>query len=374
MLPKVTFEHVQDLAPGFGRAHLSGELLRVDARAPTRPDTYNGVPYVFGYEGTKQHLALEAAWEDQFILPGGVTATPYLGGRLDATSYDRTLGAIGAPYPTQFDNSLLSVTPIAAMDVRWPLVAKNGFDTHLLEPVAQLVYRGSSTTAVGITNDDAQSFVFDTSNLFTYNHFSGIDRQDTGLFANIGGHYLANFADGSWLDLVAGESFHLAGLNALGVTDAAQTGTSTGTGWSGVVSGRQRARRPAERLPGGRQDPGRSERPARDPRRARRQLHVPERRVRPAPATPSSPRTRASARWPTSTRVFGSVSVPVADYWRVNGDLTWNLATNSWIKADTGVTYDDGYLVLGAGANFTTTSWGYGVHFGLKGPDGSLAF
>jgi len=72
--------------------------------------------------------------------------------------------------------------------------------------------------------------------------------------------------------------------------------------------------------------------------------------------------------------IYGSASVPVADYWRVNGDLTWNLATNTWIKADTGVTYDDGYLVLGAGANFTPTTWGYGVHFGLKGPDGSLAF
>ena len=72
--------------------------------------------------------------------------------------------------------------------------------------------------------------------------------------------------------------------------------------------------------------------------------------------------------------VLGSASVPVADYWRVNGDLTWNLATNSWLRADTGVTYDDGYLVLGAGANFTPSSWGYGFTFKLKGPDGALAF
>ncbi|MDT9071217.1 LPS assembly protein LptD, partial [Escherichia coli] len=59
---------------------------------------------------------------------------------------------------------------------------------HLVEPIAQIVYRGSDVTRVGITNDDSQSFVFDTSNLFDYNRFSGIDRQETGLRANMGGH------------------------------------------------------------------------------------------------------------------------------------------------------------------------------------------
>ena len=373
LLPKISFEHVQDLAPGFGRAHLSGELLRV-TREADQTGTYNGTPpYVFGYEGTKQHLALEAAWEDQFILPGGLTATPYLGARLDATSYDRTLGAIGAPYPTQFDASLLSVTPIAAMDVRWPLVAKNGFDTHLLEPVAQLVYRGSSTTAVGITNDDAQSFVFDTSNLFTYDHFSGIDRQDTGLFANIGGHYLANFADGSWLDLVAGESFHLAGLNALGVSDAAQTGTSTGLG--GPASYLVASARGG--LSNGFQVAGKIQVDPTGPRVTRAGIGG-------SFTFSNGVSTSASyayiAKDPSVGTVadqheaFGSLSVPVADYWRANGDLTWNIATNNWIKADVGVTYDDGYFALSGGANFTPTTWGYGVHIGLKGPDGSLAF
>jgi hypothetical protein len=46
----------------------------------------------------------------------------------------------------------------------------------------------------------------------------------------------------------------------------------------------------------------------------------------------------------------------------------------SWIKADAGVTYDDGYLELGGNANFTPTSWGFGVNFKLKGPDGEVAF
>ena len=63
-----------------------------------------------------------------------------------------------------------------------------------------------------------------------YNRFSGIDRQETGLRANVGVHYAGNFADGSWIDAIAGQSFHLLGVNALGVPDAAQIGTSTGLG------------------------------------------------------------------------------------------------------------------------------------------------
>jgi len=352
LLPQVTFEHVQDLAPGFGRAHLSGELLRVTRQAD-QTATYGGIPYVTGYEGTKQHLALEGAWEDQFILPGGLVATPYLGARLDATSYDRTLGAIPSlpapalPYPTQFDSSLLSVTPIAAMDVRWPLVAKSGFDTHLVEPVAQLVYRGSSTTNVGITNDDAQSFVFDTSNLFTYNHFSGIDRQDTGLQANIGAHYLGNFADGSWIDLVAGQSFHLAGVNAFGASDAAQTGTSTGLGSaeSYLVGSARAGFANGLTLAG--------------------KLQVDQSTPRITRAGAGASFTFANGLSTSGTYIYiakdaalgttvdqheiqGAVGIPVADYWRLNGDLTWNLASNSWLRSDVGVTYDDGYLVLGA--------------------------
>src|SRR3569623_847800 len=106
LLPQITTEHVQELAEGWGRLRFRSELLRVTRQADQYA-SYGGVPYVFGYEGTKQHLALEAAWENQYIVPGGVVLTPYLGARLDATSYDRSLGAIAAPYPTQFDSSLL---------------------------------------------------------------------------------------------------------------------------------------------------------------------------------------------------------------------------------------------------------------------------
>ena len=371
-LPQTSFEHIQNLAPGYGRLHVTGQLDSI-WRGADQTATYNGVPYVTGYEGTKQHLMVEGGWENQYIVPGGATVTPYLAGRLDVANYDRNIGAIGGIYPTASDAFLFSVTPIAAMDVRFPMVAKNGFDTHLLEPVAQLVYRGSNTTDVGITNDDAQSFVFDTTNLFSYNKFSGIDRQDTGLRANLGGHYLANFADGSWLDLIAGESFHLLGTNAFGIADAAQTGVDTGLGtdasyfvasarggFSNGVSASSKVQLDPNTFKITRAGVGAAYSPGNGFSTNTSYIYV-----------------AADPKLGTTTdqhEIEAGVNVPIADYWSLQGDYTYNLGAGGWTNADAGITYDDGYLVLGAGANFKPTSWGVGLKFNLKGPDGKAAY
>ena len=213
-----------------GQIRLESTLLGVQ-RGENSYATYGARDYVLGYEGQKFHGTAEASWQNQFILPGGVVATPYLGIRGDIANYDD--GAEGDPplgMAEPSDQLLFNATPVAAMDVRWPLLASSGADSHLLEPIAQLVWRGSDTTAVGITNDNAHSFVLDETNLFSYNRFTGTDRQETGLRANIGARYLANFSDGGWLELTAGQSFHLAGVNALGVVDETNTGAATGLG------------------------------------------------------------------------------------------------------------------------------------------------
>ena len=84
---------------------------------------------------------VEASWQKQFIVPSGLVVTPYLGLRADAATFDSTGSGV--------DASLLTATPIAAVDVRFPLISTNGVDSQLLEPVAQLVYRGSDTTLTG---------------------------------------------------------------------------------------------------------------------------------------------------------------------------------------------------------------------------------
>jgi LPS-assembly protein len=366
-IPKIEFEHVQDLDPGLGRLHLTGELLGVH-RLTDQTGTYNAVPYAFGYEGTKLHGMVEGAWENQYILPGGIAATPYLGARLDISSYDGYLAPATPP-----DSFLFAATPIAALDVRYPLMAFNGADSHLFEPIAQLVYRGSGTSLVGTTNDDAHSFVFDTSNLFSYNRFTGIDRQETGLRANIGGHYLGSFEDGSWLDLVAGQSFHLAGVNGLGVSDHVQVGTHTGLGtpasfivgsarggFDNGFSGGVKVQVDPSAWKITRAGVGVSYAPPEWFSLGMDYIYV---SADPLLGVVSD-----------QHEVAGRASVTMWDYYTLSGGLTWNIATNTWIKANTGVGYDDGYLAGGASLNFTPSSWGFGFSFNLKGPDGQIAF
>jgi len=368
-LPKVRFDHVTELQPGWGRVHVTGELLGVHREAD-HASTVNGKTYVYGYEGNKAHAMLEGAWENQVILPGGVAATPYLGARLDGAWYDGTSAHPLAP-PSSV---LFGATPIAALDMRWPLMARAGDSTHVVEPIAQIVYRGSGTTNVGITNDDSHSFVFDTSNLFSYNRFSGIDRQETGLRANVGGHYLGSFADGSWLDLVAGQSFHLAGVNALGIPDQVQVGASTGLGGSAsylVASARGGFANGISGAAKAQVDPA--------------GWRLTRLGVGASYAPPDGWYTLGAdyiyiAADPAlgivkdQHEIAGRGSVTLADYWKLDGGLVWNLDTNSWIKATTGLGYDDGYLAVGGSANFTPTSWGVGFSFKLKGPDGEVAF
>ena len=373
VLPKIEAEHVQELQPGWGRVHLNAKVIGIN-RQMDQTATYSGVPYVHGYEGTKVHGMVEGAWENQHVLPGGLLVTPYLGARLDASYYNRTLGALPAPYATQADAVLFNATPIAALDMRWPLMATDGDSSVLFEPIAQLVFRGSGVTNVGITNDDAHSFVFDTSNLFSYNRFTGIDRQETGLRANIGGHLLGNFSDGSWLDLVAGQSFHLAGTNALGIGDAVQVGTSTGLGtpasfivasaqggFSNGISGGAKVQVDPSLWRITRAGVGVKYAPPEWFTLGVDYIYV---RANPALGVPLDEHDIVT------TATVG----PFADYYTLTGGVTWNLRTAAWSKANVGVLYDDGYLGLGGSLNFSPGSWGFGFNLNLKGPDGKQAY
>lgn len=367
-IPNVEAEHVQDLGLGMGRVRMRAEALGV-RRESDLSESWAPATYDFGFAGNKAHVMGEAAWENLYVLPGGVTATPYLGLRADASWYDGGSANPNAP----IEQALFSATPIAALDVRWPLVSYNGDNTFLFEPVAQIVYRGSSTTLTGITNDDSQGFVFDTASLFDYNRFTGIDRQETGLRANVGGHYLANFTDGSWIDLVAGQSFHLAGVNALGIADPSQEGASTGLdGAASYIVGSVR---------GGLNENFSGAAKASFDLNTMRFIRAGVGVRYGMPGLFSGDTSYAyiaadpALGFPDDQhQVATNATLPIIDYWSVTGGLTYDLQDLTWAEARGGVHYDDGYLKFGTTAKVKPTSWSFGIEFGLKGPDGEIAF
>src|SRR5690606_7579890 len=80
-------------------------------------------------------------------------------------------------------------------------------------------------------NEDAQSLVFDDTNLFAIDKYSGYDRVEGGTRANLGVQYTANIHRYGMVNMLFGQSYHLAGKNSYaysGVTD--MTGDQTGLG------------------------------------------------------------------------------------------------------------------------------------------------
>lgn len=340
-VPALRFEHIEELGEGNGRIEISGRLLgvnrRLDSSAPV-----NGVAYDHDYAGNKQHLALQGGWRTQWIGGGGFVFTPYLGGRADMAYYDGTSTLPAAPGAT----SLLSATPIAAMDVRFPLAAGDGSVAHLVEPVAQLVYRGSDNSLAGITNDDSQSFVFDDTNLFSFNRFSGIDRQETGLRANLGGRYQAVLANGSYFELIAGQSFQLAGHNAFTTPDQVPVGVGSGLerDASYAVLGAYGALEPGLRAGG------------------KLQLDTVAPRVTRGSLSAAYAHQGYGARLSydyiaanpgvgmvgEQHEIGGEITIPFAEYWSARANASWDLAGSNWLRVGGGLGYDDGYLAVGA--------------------------
>jgi LPS-assembly protein len=356
-----------DLGPN-GQIRTNGSLLGV-YRAAEQSDIYGTVPYVFGTEEQKLHATAEASWQNRYITSAGIVATPYLGVRLDAASLEGTSA----------DGTLLTATPVAAIDLRYPMIAIDGLDTHLFEPIAQLAYRGSDETLVGLTNDNAHSFVLDDTNLFSYDRFSGTDRQETGLRANVGGRYHASFSSGGWLELMAGQSFHIAGSNAFDTADEVNVGVGSGLAddASYVVLGARGSPATGTTLGAKLQlDPG-------GPRVARAGLGG---EVALAENTSIGgdyiylPADSATGVLDDQHEITVRAQLPLADYWIASAGVSWDLAASEWLEATGELVYDDGYFLAGGYAKATgpthtsPDSFSFGVKLALKGPTGEPAF
>jgi len=97
--------------------------------------------------------------------------------------------------------------------VSYPWVANVGATSHVIEPIGQIVAHNSHVDQAFLPNEDAQSLIFDDTNLFDTTKFSGYDRLETGVRANVGVQYTFQGPVG-YARVLAGQSFHLLGDNA----------------------------------------------------------------------------------------------------------------------------------------------------------------
>ncbi|MDQ0319774.1 LPS-assembly protein [Pararhizobium capsulatum DSM 1112] len=195
-----------------------------------RQDEYTvlGVDRFPGLSGMSHRLTAEAEWQRTFIAPGGLTLTPLLAARGDILGL--TMDDPGAAYSGSFydDDAATRSMLTAGIEARYPILVATDNSSHIFEPIAQVYVRPDEEYAGGLPNEDAQSFVFDAASLFDRDKFSGFDRIEGGSRANLGLRYTGALGNGYSLRAIAGQSFHLDGLNSFATDDLVKVGADSG--------------------------------------------------------------------------------------------------------------------------------------------------
>ncbi len=130
-------------------------------------------------------------------------------------------------------NTSVQVMPAAGIDVRYPWVGFGSGISHVIEPIAQVLTRPNEQRIGRLPNEDAQSLVFDDTNLFGWNRFSGNDRIEGGTRLNAGVQYSLHAPGGTLVSFLFGQSHHLAGLNSFAAStlpNRDQLGTGLNSG------------------------------------------------------------------------------------------------------------------------------------------------
>lgn len=214
------------------------------------PDYNPGACLLQGIGGDYTSATVQLSWQRKFIDPIGEAWTPFAFAQVhgdylnSSTSGSATFGSdtisnasqsnfLGAN--NQFNGS---VTPGVGLEWRYPLLAKTPIGSLVIEPIGQIIARPNSQITNAMVNLDSQSLVFDDSNLFEWNKYSGYDRFETGVRTNYGAQFTLDMNKNGYVNAMFGQSAQLAGVNSYATPDAAGIGLSSGldTRYSDYVS------------------------------------------------------------------------------------------------------------------------------------------
>ncbi len=159
-------------------------------------------------DGTDTRRAsLTANWERPMTGPLGDRWKMTLHGDLAGydASQDNNQPNFGQPGRIDTARAL----PQIGIDWRWPFARDSGaWGTQLIEPMAQLILapRTGDSQLFRIPNEDSFDFDFSDANLFGFNRFPGVDRQEGGTRLNAAIHG-AWYLGGTTFDGLVGQSY-----------------------------------------------------------------------------------------------------------------------------------------------------------------------
>lgn len=183
-----------------------------------------------GVEGTFARSSAQVGWRKRIMAPLGQVITPYAGARVDVFYTDNRDPNVDA---LTRDDVAARAMPYAGIGYRYPWLIASGWGTQTIEPIAEIFARPNETGIGEFANEDAQSIVFDDTNLFGPTKFSGYDRVEGGVRANVGVRYTLQSYSGGFLSMTLGQSYHLAGRNSYRIPDILDS-----TGNSGLTDDR----------------------------------------------------------------------------------------------------------------------------------------
>ena len=175
-------------------------------------------------------LLRETTWRRSITDPLGQVFTPFLYARGDVASLSIDPTAAVDNFLPEGDTNLVRAMPAAGLEYRYPFIGVQSWGTQTIEPIAQIIVRPNETGVGRLPNEDAQSLIFDDSNLFKLDKFSGWDRQEGGTRANVGVQYTAQVNNAGFFNVLFGQSYQLMGENSFtqgGVTNTGLDSAST---------------------------------------------------------------------------------------------------------------------------------------------------
>lgn len=193
----------------FGSEVLGGELsfgFNAYSLQRERPIDQPWEGVVVGSD--QAHVTGYAEWKRRIISDSGILVTPFASVRADAFYADNV------PDANSDQEAEFYAAPTAGLDVRMPFVNTLGPLQSVLTPVAQIIASPSEPNLRNTGNEDAITINFDTTNLFLSDRFTGYDRWEGGVRANVGLIYTLMGPNGGFLRASFGESFHIAGENS----------------------------------------------------------------------------------------------------------------------------------------------------------------
>jgi LPS-assembly protein len=181
-----------------------------------------------GIPGTYTRATAEGQWRRSFTDDWGQIWTPFAKLRVDAIDASISNQPGVSNFLPVGDTQALRVMPTVGLEYRYPFINVQPWGTTTVEPIAQVIIRPNETYAGKLPNEDAQSMVFDASNLFSVDKFSGYDRVEGGGRANVGVQATTQFDRGGSVNVLFGQSYQLFGLNSFAVADVTNTGLNSG--------------------------------------------------------------------------------------------------------------------------------------------------